>query len=205
MVLIFAFLFLSGLSRVLSAKYRSTPPVLARRSSSSSSSSSPFVAPNAPASRDFISGTKRPIISVLSDEATARPHSMPNLKRHSSSDHHPMSTADSKDGKKRAKTLLPESSSSDEINGKMGNENDETISINHSGRKIEELNRSLIKKLVHHQLLGKGLEKKDEDYLACFNPTCNGTVLALRKHFKTKIIEKAIAANVIEKHLELYL
>jgi hypothetical protein len=71
--------------------------------------------------------------------------------------------------------------------------------------KIVERNRSLIKKLVHHQLLGRGLEKNDADYLACFNPTCNGTVLALKKHFKTELIEKTQAAVIIEKHLDMYL
>lgn len=72
-------------------------------------------------------------------------------------------------------------------------------------QKIEEKNRSLIKKLVHHQLLGKGLEKTDEEYLKCFNPTCNGTVLALRRQFKIEVIDRAQAASIIEKHLEMYL
>lgn len=44
---------------------------------------------------------------------------------------------------------------------------------------VEARNRATIKKLVHHQLLGRGIEKRDEDYVACFGATCTGTAVAL--------------------------
>jgi len=44
---------------------------------------------------------------------------------------------------------------------------------------IEARNRSSIKKLVHHQLMGRGLEKKDKDFLDCWSVTCLGVSVAL--------------------------
>jgi hypothetical protein len=44
---------------------------------------------------------------------------------------------------------------------------------------IEQRNKAAVKKLVHHQLLGRGYEKRDEAYLACYNVTCAGTCTAL--------------------------
>ena len=111
---------------------------------------------------------------------------MPMLKRESSSPHPLVPPLPSR-GDKRTKLSPP------------------TAESGESSCRIEEKNRSLIKKLVHHQLLGKGLEKNDERYLSCFNPTCNGTVLALKKQFKTEIIDRVQAASIIEKHLEMYL
>jgi len=116
---------------------------------------------------------------------------MPLLKREGSTDQH---LGMSIKGDKRSKTTV----SSKKVD-------QEEITISSDPGMIEEKNRSLIKKLVHHQLLGKGLEKKDEDYLACFNPTCNGTVLALRQQIKSEAVEKTVAAGIIEKHLNMYL
>ncbi|UZJ55152.1 hypothetical protein CBS101457_004472 [Exobasidium rhododendri] len=182
-----------GLSRALSAKYPSTTQLTTKRSSSSLSLSSTksFAAPHPRTSRDSFSGIKRPQISVLPYVGKdSRPTSMPNLKRESSTD---QVALPAKENNKRSKTVS-RTTTSDVVE-----EGDE------KNRETEEKNRSLIKKLVHHQLLGKGVEKKDEDYLACFNSTCNGTVLALRRQIKTEIIEKAIAASIIEKHLYMYL
>lgn len=70
---------------------------------------------------------------------------------------------------------------------------------------VEERNRSLIKKLVHHQLLGKGVERHDDAYLACFGPTCQGALVALRHVAKTGPIERQQAATIVERHLDMYL
>lgn len=70
---------------------------------------------------------------------------------------------------------------------------------------IEERNRSLIKKLVHYQLLGKGVERQEDTYLACFGPTCQGALLALRKVVKEQPIDRQMAASIIERHLDMYL
>ncbi|PWN33439.1 uncharacterized protein FA14DRAFT_190588 [Meira miltonrushii] len=70
---------------------------------------------------------------------------------------------------------------------------------------IEEKNRSLIKKLVHYQLLGKGVERHEPAYAACYGMTCQGATVALRKHVKIELIDRQIAAGIIEKHLEMYL
>lgn len=70
---------------------------------------------------------------------------------------------------------------------------------------IEEKNRSLIKKLVHYQLLGKGVERHEPAYAACYGITCQGATVALRKHVKVQPIDRQIAAGIIEKHLEMYL
>lgn len=70
---------------------------------------------------------------------------------------------------------------------------------------IEEKNRSLIKKLVHYQLLGKGVERHEPAYVACYGITCQGAMVALRKHVKVQPIDRQIAAGIIEKHLEMYL
>jgi hypothetical protein len=122
---------------------------------------------------------------------------MPNLKRESSSSDLTASssstTATNTKTDKRPRITATKGQSANNID-EFGD-----------SRKIEERNRSLIKKLVHHQLLGKGLEKNDEEYLACFNPTCNGTVLALKKQVKTEIIEKVVSASIIERHLDMYL
>ena len=70
---------------------------------------------------------------------------------------------------------------------------------------IEERNRSLIKKLVHYQLLGKGVERHDDAYLACFGTTCQGALVTFRHTVKTDIIDRQKAASVIERHLDMYL
>lgn len=164
-----------GLSRVLSAKYRSIPSLLSQRSSSSSS---PFAAPAPPLPPAHRSSAtlshQRPSLSSTAD-GEIRASSMPVLKRESS--------LQSEVSKKRLKA---DQEGSDDT-------------------RMQEHNRSLIKKLVHHQLLGKGVEKSDEDYLACFGPTCNGTVLAFRKVIKTEAIDKLQAALVVNKHLDMYL
>lgn len=69
----------------------------------------------------------------------------------------------------------------------------------------EEQNRSLIKKLVHYQLLGKGVERHEETYAACFGPTCQGALLAFRKVVKLELIDKQTAASIVERHLDMYL
>jgi hypothetical protein len=164
-----------GLSRVLSAKYRSTPSLLSQRHSTSSSSFAAPAPPLPPAHRaSSTTSLKRPPLSSTAD-GDARASSMPVLKRESS--------LQSEIFKKRLKV------------DQEGN--DDT--------KIQEHNRSLIKKLVHHQLLGKGVEKSDQEYLACFGPTCNGTVLAFRRVIKTEVIDKSQAAIIVNKHLDMYL
>jgi hypothetical protein len=162
-----------ALSRVLSAKYRSSPALVTQRTTSSSSS---FTAPLPPSHRASFTSLKRPPISSTSD-GDARSSSMPVLKSE---------TSFTKPDTKRVK-----------INQQEDGEDIDP--------KIQERNRSLIKKLVHHQLLGKGVEKSDEDYLACFGPTCNGTVLAFKKQIKIEAIEKTQAAIIVEKHLDMYL
>ena len=74
-----------------------------------------------------------------------------------------------------------------------------------SSSSIEEKNRSLIKKLVHYQLLGKGVERHESAYASCFGITCQGAMVALRKHVKVQPIDRQIAAGIIEKHLDMYL
>jgi hypothetical protein len=185
----------TGLSRILSARYPATSHLTGRKLSfsSSSSSTSLFIAPQPPVSKTSLSAARRPDISVLPSGGSAacsnpsRPSSMPNLKRENSIDQLARE-------KKRSKTVSKAADIS-------------TLSDDGGDRqeRFEERNRSLIKKLVHHQLLGRGVEKKDEDYLACFNSTCNGTVLALRKQIKTEVIDKVVVASIIEKHLYMYL
>lgn len=175
-----------GLSRVLSTRYRSSPQLVSQNRSSSFSSSSPtFVSPALPASRDSSSILKRPSLSNNGSEN--RVPCLSNIPQERTT------STGRLDKRARTASSSREGSEDHQQNGSTSDE------------KIEEKNRSLIKKLVHHQLLGKGLEKNDADYLACFNPTCNGTVLALRKQFKVESIDKGQAAVIVGKHLDMYL
>ena len=70
---------------------------------------------------------------------------------------------------------------------------------------METKNRATIKKLVHHQLLGRGYEKKDEDYIASFSAACSGTAIALRKTLAVMPIDRAKAAALVTKQLDMYL
>ena len=40
---------------------------------------------------------------------------------------------------------------------------------------------------------------------SCFDITCQGAMVALRKHVKIQPIDRQIAAGIIEKHLDMYL
>lgn len=88
---------------------------------------------------------------------------------------------------------------------------------------VEQRNKAAIKKLVHHQLLGRGYERRDEAYVACFNVTCAGTGTALVSHTRTtgdescadpapqrdhmhlRPIDRAHAAGLVAAHLAMYL
>lgn len=69
----------------------------------------------------------------------------------------------------------------------------------------QQRNRATIKKLVHHQLLGRGLERHDREYRTCFTPTCTGTALALRAQMGQAPVDRARAAVIVSTHLDMYL
>ncbi|PWN53599.1 hypothetical protein IE53DRAFT_140561 [Violaceomyces palustris] len=71
---------------------------------------------------------------------------------------------------------------------------------------MERSNRTTIKKVVHNQLLARGADKGSEDYLACFNPTCQGTWTALRKEGGGKSrLDKSRVERIVKLHLDMYL
>lgn len=74
-----------------------------------------------------------------------------------------------------------------------------------NGEKQQQRNRATIKKLVHHQLLGKGIERHDREYRTCFTPTCTGTALALRNELAQAPLDRARAAAIVAAHLDMYL
>ena len=69
----------------------------------------------------------------------------------------------------------------------------------------EQANRAILKKLVHHQLLGRGYEKEEEEYKACYGAAYNGTAVALRATLASEVVDRARAAAVVTRHLDLYL
>lgn len=70
---------------------------------------------------------------------------------------------------------------------------------------LETRNRNLIKKLISHQLLGRGLEKGESEYDKCFMATYNGTLCALRHEIGIQDVERSRAAQVVGSHLNMYL
>ncbi|PWN21779.1 hypothetical protein BCV69DRAFT_311499 [Microstroma glucosiphilum] len=70
---------------------------------------------------------------------------------------------------------------------------------------LETRNRGTIKKLVQHQLLGRGLERGDEDFERCFTAAYHGTALALRHTLSNMAVERLQAAQLVACHLGMYL
>lgn len=70
---------------------------------------------------------------------------------------------------------------------------------------LETRNRGTIKKLVQHQLLGRGLERGDEDFERCFTAAYHGTALALRHTIASAPVERQQAAQLVACHLGMYL
>jgi hypothetical protein len=70
---------------------------------------------------------------------------------------------------------------------------------------LETRNRGTIKKLVQHQLLGRGLERGDEDFERCFTAAYHGTALALRHTISSTAVERQQAAQLVACHLGMYL
>ncbi|KDN51344.1 hypothetical protein K437DRAFT_267162 [Tilletiaria anomala UBC 951] len=80
-----------------------------------------------------------------------------------------------------------------------------TMPVTSAYNTMEQKNRTTIKKLVHHQLLGRGYEKNDADYIACYGATCSGTAVALRHALASVPVDRVRAATLVRMHLDLYL
>ncbi|PWN42514.1 hypothetical protein IE81DRAFT_366622 [Ceraceosorus guamensis] len=109
---------------------------------------------------------------------------------------------------KRSTTLAPADTGRSSASTSLHETMSDTPVLNHCASvhtALEARNRATIKKLVHHQLLGRGLERKDEGYIACFGATCTGTAVALRHTIATTPLDRAQAAQLVTSHLSMYL
>lgn len=70
---------------------------------------------------------------------------------------------------------------------------------------IGTANKNTIRKLVHHQLLGRGYDKQDEDYVSCYSVACAAVLAALRHGLSQRPINRRQAAGVAERLLDLLL
>lgn len=80
-----------------------------------------------------------------------------------------------------------------------------TTSTSSSNRtSIETSNRSTLKRLITHQLLGHGYCKKDDEFNVCFQATYSGSCTALRRVIREKSVDRMDMARIVSEHLDLY-
>jgi len=68
----------------------------------------------------------------------------------------------------------------------------------------EAENRMMIKRLVRHQLVGRGIERDNSDHGACFQAAYAGTCLVYRRWLREHALDRAQVANVVAAHLDMY-
>lgn len=69
---------------------------------------------------------------------------------------------------------------------------------------IEQANRLLIKKLIKHQLAGRGVERDHQDHAACFQTAYAGTCLVFRDALDTCALDQVRVAHIVQAHLDMY-
>ena len=62
----------------------------------------------------------------------------------------------------------------------------------------------MIKRLVRHQLVGRGIERDNSDHGACFQAAYAGTCLVYRRWLREHALDRAQVANVVAAHLDMY-
>lgn len=70
---------------------------------------------------------------------------------------------------------------------------------------VAAANKNTVRKLVHHQLLGRGLDRQDDDYAACFSPACAAVLTALRFSLSQRPLDRRLAAATAERILSIIL
>lgn len=69
---------------------------------------------------------------------------------------------------------------------------------------IEQANRLLVKKLIKHQLAGRGMERDHKDHAACFQTAYAGTCLVFRDALDTCALDQERVAHIVQAHLDMY-
>jgi len=70
---------------------------------------------------------------------------------------------------------------------------------------VEQQNRTRIKKLVHAQLAGHGIDRAHPDHAPCFQMAYAGTCLVFRHALDSAPLEAAALAPVVTAHLDMYI
>ncbi|WFD21038.1 hypothetical protein MCAP1_003293 [Malassezia caprae] len=70
---------------------------------------------------------------------------------------------------------------------------------------VEQQNRTRIKKLVHAQLAGRGVDRAHPDHAPCFQMAYAGTCLVFRHALDSVPLEAAALVPVVTAHLDMYI
>ena len=70
---------------------------------------------------------------------------------------------------------------------------------------VEQQNRTRIKKLVHAQLAGRGIDRAHPDHAPCFQMAYAGTCLVFRHALDSAPLETAALVPVVTAHLDMYI
>ncbi|PKI85917.1 hypothetical protein MVES_000188 [Malassezia vespertilionis] len=74
----------------------------------------------------------------------------------------------------------------------------------HVDPNVEQANRALIKRLVRYQLTGRGMERAERHYEACFQAAYFGTCVVFRHTIAACPLERRATAHVVAAHLGMY-